>query len=69
VVRGHGPALILVMALVFAASTILTYVLLCGYSAARLQRMRFGTLERHGEVLSGAFITLVGLAFWLFPVM
>jgi hypothetical protein len=37
-----------------AASTILTYVLLCVYSTASLQRVRFG--ERYGEVLSGVFV-------------
>ncbi|MDN7413399.1 hypothetical protein ACSC95_31630 (plasmid) [Burkholderia vietnamiensis] len=65
----YGLGLILVMALVFAASTILTYVLLCVYSTASLQRVRFGAVERYGEVLSGVFISLVGLAFWLFPVL
>lgn len=65
----YGLALIMVMALVFAASTILTYVLLCVYSVASLQRVRLGAFERYGEVLSGAFIALVGLAFWLFPVL
>jgi nickel/cobalt transporter (NicO) family protein len=65
----YGLSLILIMALVFAASTILTYVLLCVYSTAGLQRVKFGKLERYGEVLSGAFIVLVGLTFWVFPVM
>ncbi|GGA19790.1 hypothetical protein GCM10010981_04740 [Dyella nitratireducens] len=65
----YGLGLILVMALVFAASTILTYVLLCVYSTASLQRMRFGAIERYGEVLSGVFIAIVGLVFWLFPVL
>jgi ABC-type nickel/cobalt efflux system permease component RcnA len=65
----YGLSLILIMALVFAASTILTYVLLCVYSTAGLQRVKFGKLERYGEVLSGAFIALVGLTFWVFPVM
>jgi nickel/cobalt transporter (NicO) family protein len=65
----YGLSLILVMALVFAASTILTYVLLCVYSAASLQRVKFGALERYGEVLSGAFIAAVGLTFWVFPIL
>lgn len=64
----YGASLIVIMALVFAASTILTYVLLCVYSTAGLQRVKFGTLERYGEVFSGAFIALVGLAFWVFPI-
>jgi nickel/cobalt transporter (NicO) family protein len=65
----YGLSLILIMAIVFAASTILTYVLLCVYSTASLQRVKFGELERYGEVLSGAFIALVGLAFWVFPML
>jgi hypothetical protein len=65
----YGVSLIAVMALVFAASTIATYVLLCVYSTARLQRARLGAFERYGEVLSGAFIALVGLAFWIWPVL
>jgi len=65
----YGLSLILIMAIVFAASTILTYVLLCVYSTASLQRVKFGALERYGEVLSGAFIALVGLTFWVFPVL
>jgi hypothetical protein len=39
------------------------------YSTAGLQRVKFGKLERYGEVLSGAFIALVGLTLWVFPVM
>jgi hypothetical protein len=65
----YGLSLIVIMAIVFAASTILTYVLLCVYSTASLQRVKFGKLERYGEVVSGAFIALVGLAFWVFPML
>jgi len=65
----YGVGLITVMAVVFAISTIATYVVLCVYSAAGLQRARLGAFERYGEVLSGAFIALVGLAFWLWPVL
>jgi ABC-type nickel/cobalt efflux system permease component RcnA len=65
----YGIALIVLMALVFAFSTIATYVLLCVISTAGLQRVRLGEVERYGEVLSGAFIALVGVAFWLWPVM
>lgn len=65
----YGPGLIAIMALVFAISTILTYVLLCVYSTVGLQRVKFGTLERYGEVLSGAFIAVVGLVFWMFPIL
>lgn len=65
----YGLGLILLMATVFAASTILTYVVLCVYSTARLQRVKFGTIERYGEVLSGAFIAVVGFVFWVFPIL
>ena len=65
----YGIGLIMVMALVFGTSTIATYVLLCVYSAAGLQRVRLGAFERYGEVLSGAFIALIGVAFWIWPVL
>lgn len=59
----YGAGLIVVMSVVFAAATILTYVALSVYSAERLQRLNFGPVERYGEVISGAFIALIGLAF------
>jgi hypothetical protein len=31
--------------------------------------MNLGAFERYGEVLSGGFIALVGVAFWLWPVV
>jgi ABC-type nickel/cobalt efflux system permease component RcnA len=65
----HGVGLIIVMSAAFAATTIGTYILLCVYSTAGLQRVSLGPVERYGEVLSGAFIALVGLAFWLWPVL
>jgi hypothetical protein len=65
----YGVGLIVVMSVVFALSTIVTYVVLCVYSAAGLQRVRLGAVERYGEVLSGAFISLVGIAFWIWPVL
>jgi hypothetical protein len=65
----YGIGLILLMSVVFGASTIATYVVFCVYSTAGLQRMRFGAFERYGEVLSGAFIALVGVAFWVWPVV
>jgi len=65
----YGTGLIALMAAVFALSTIATYVLLCVSSTAGLARVRLGAFERYGEVLSGAFIALVGVAFWLWPVM
>jgi hypothetical protein len=65
----YGGGVILLMALVFAISTIATYVFLCVASAFGLQRVSLGSFERYGEVLSGAFIALVGVAFWIWPVL
>jgi nickel/cobalt transporter (NicO) family protein len=65
----YGVGIIILMAVVFAISTIATYMLLCVYSAAGLQRVKLGAFERYGEVLSGAFIALIGVAFWVWPVM
>lgn len=65
----YGVELISLMALVFALGTILTYVFLCVYSTAGLRRIRFRAVERYGEVLSGALIALVGMAFMIWPVM
>lgn len=64
----YGNALIAVMAAVFAVSTIGTYMLLSVYSTVGLRRVRLGAFERYGEVMSGAFIALLGVAFWLWPV-
>jgi nickel/cobalt transporter (NicO) family protein len=65
----YGVGLIVIMSLVFAVTTIATYVVLCVYSTAGLQRVSMGPSERYGEVLSGVFIALVGVAFWLWPVL
>ena len=65
----YGVGLIAVMSLVFGAATIATYVLLCVYSTAGLKRVSLGPLERYGEVLSGVFIAIVGLVFWIWPVL
>jgi nickel/cobalt transporter (NicO) family protein len=65
----YGIGLVVAMALVFALGTTATYVLLCVLSTAGLQRVRLGAFERYGEVLSGAFIALVGVAFWFWPVL
>jgi hypothetical protein len=42
---------------------------LCVYPTAGLQRVKLGAFERYGEVLSGAFIALIGVAFWIWPVI
>jgi nickel/cobalt transporter (NicO) family protein len=65
----YGVGVIVLMAAIFAISTIATYVLLSVYSAAGLQRVKIGAFERYGEVLSGAFIALVGVAFWVWPIL
>jgi ABC-type nickel/cobalt efflux system permease component RcnA len=65
----YGAGLLILMSLVFGATTIATYVLLCVYSVAGLKRVSLGPFERYGEVLSGAFIALVGLVFWVWPVL
>lgn len=65
----YGAGVILLMATIFAISTVVTYVLLSVYSAAGLQRVQIGAFERYGEVLSGALIALVGVAFWIWPVL
>src|ERR1035437_5521415 len=57
----YGPALIGLMAGVFALSTIATYVTTSSFAIAGLQRVPLGPLERYGEVLSGAFVALVGV--------
>ena len=65
----YGAGLIAAMAAVFALSTIATYVALCVFSAAGLQRVRLGPFERWGEALSGALIAAVGVVFWIWPVL
>jgi uncharacterized membrane-anchored protein len=64
-----GIVQLLVMAVVFALSTIATYVVLCVVSARTLERLHLGPLERYGEVVSGIFIALLGIVFLIFPVL
>ena len=61
-----GPALLGIMALLFAASTICTYVVLSVASTTGIQRLDLGRFERYGEVISGSFIALLGVVFLLF---
>lgn len=65
----YGIGLILAMSVVFALSTIVTYVFLCAYSTAGLQKVKLGAFENYGEVISGAFIALVGVVFLIWPVL
>ncbi|MBV8281268.1 MAG: hypothetical protein JO347_04290 [Candidatus Eremiobacteraeota bacterium] len=59
----HGAFAELALAIVFAATTIGTYVATTLLSAAGLERLRIGALERYGEVISGVFVALVGAVF------
>jgi len=65
----YGAGLVILMSLVFGATTIATYVLLCVLSVAGLQRVTLGPWARYGEVLSGGFIALIGLVFWMWPIL
>jgi hypothetical protein len=62
-----GVGLLAVMAIIFAAATVTTYVVLCVASASGMQQLRLGPLERYGEVLSGSLIALIGLIFLFVP--
>ncbi|PZR62224.1 MAG: hypothetical protein DLM53_07095 [Candidatus Eremiobacter antarcticus] len=59
----YGAGLLAVMSILFALSTIATYVLLCVSATAGLQKINLGPFERYGEVISGVFIALLGLVF------
>lgn len=59
----YGPWFLIVVGAVFAAATMGTYAGLTALSLAGLQLVRLGTLERYGEVISGAFVVLIGLVF------
>lgn len=61
----YGIATIAVMATLFAASTIVTYVVLSVGAASGLQRLKLGAVEEYGEIISGLFVALVGLIFGL----
>lgn len=62
-----GVGQLVLMALVFGASTITTYVVLCDASTRGVQNVSFGRFERYGEVLSGALIAALGTVFLLLP--
>ena len=65
----YGAGLIALMSLVFAASTIVTYAVLCVGSVTGLERVKLGPLEQYGEVLSGLFIAAIGVVFWIWPIL
>jgi hypothetical protein len=56
-----GVGLLAVMALVFAAATVTTYVVTCAAGVASLQRSRSSTFEKYGELLSGGLVAAVGV--------
>jgi hypothetical protein len=65
----YGAAQIAVMAVVFGAATIVTYVALCVWSSLGLRRLRLGGLEPYGEVLSGLIVAAVGALFLAYPLL
>ncbi len=65
----YGIGLIIPMAVLFAISTIATYVILCVYSTTGLQYLKLSAFEKYGEVLSGSFIALIGLVFLIWPII
>ncbi len=56
-----GTHVLGLMALVFAISTIATYMVMCVAGVRSLQQRSLGPLEKYGEVLSGLFVAAVGL--------
>lgn len=63
----YGAGVLGVMAAVFAAATIGTYVICCVASARGLRSMRLGHFERYGEVMSGAVVAVLGAVFLIWP--
>lgn len=59
----YGIVVIATMSIVFAISTIATYVVLCVTSLRGMQQLRFGPIEQYGEVISGSIIALLGIVF------
>jgi putative Mn2+ efflux pump MntP len=57
----YHPRLLVTMAVIFAAATILTYVALSVTGLRGVQRRGLGTLEQYGEMLSGLVVAAVGI--------
>ena len=57
----YGATLLAVMSVVFAAATIVTYVVMSVIGARSLQNASIGRFERYGELLSGLLVALVGV--------
>lgn len=64
----YGAGLLEIMAVVFAASTIVTYIVLCAFAASGMQRLNLGRFEQYGEILSGSIIAVLGLVFLALPI-
>ncbi|MDQ6930039.1 MAG: hypothetical protein M3126_05170 [Candidatus Eremiobacteraeota bacterium] len=62
----YGGGLLVVMSVVFAVTTIGTYVALCLASASGLALLRLGRFEPYGEALSGAIVAAIGSVFLLY---
>jgi ABC-type nickel/cobalt efflux system permease component RcnA len=65
----YGFGLVGAMAVLFAASTIATYVVLCLTSLRGMEQLNLGRFEQYGEVISGSFIALLGLVFLIWPML
>lgn len=61
-----GLGLLIVMAIVFAACTIGTYIAVTLASLRAIRDIDLGPIERYGEVMSGTFIALLGVVFLVF---
>ena len=59
----YGIGLVISMSVLFAVSTIATYVVTCVVFADLLQKTSLVAFEKYGEVLSGGFIALIGFVF------
>jgi cytochrome c biogenesis protein CcdA len=65
----YGLLQVAVMSIVFCASTIAVYVALSVSAAEGLSRVHLGPVERYGEVISGAFIAVLGAVFAIWSLL
>ncbi len=65
----YGVQQLAVMALVFAVSTIATYVGLVLLGREGLSHVNLGPVEQYGEVLSGLVIAAIGVVFLIWPAL
>lgn len=59
----YGLLQLVIMMIVFAIATILTYIAMSVMAVSGLQRVSLGRFEQYREVLSGAFIAATGFVF------